>query len=29
MEAGRFANVNQAIDEKIAAQQLCAKYGFV
>ena len=27
MELGVFANVNQAIDEKIA-QQLCAKYGF-
>ncbi|HLX94424.1 MAG TPA: translation initiation factor IF-2, partial [Verrucomicrobiae bacterium] len=27
MESGVFANVNQAIDEKIA-QQLCAKYGF-
>jgi translation initiation factor IF-2 len=27
MEFGVFANVNQAIDEKIA-QQLCAKYGF-
>ncbi len=27
MEAGVFANVNQAIDEKIA-QQICAKYGF-
>jgi translation initiation factor IF-2 len=27
MELGVFANVNQAIDEKIAAQ-LCAKYGF-
>ena len=26
MEAGVFANVNQAIDEKIAAQ-ICAKYG--
>jgi translation initiation factor IF-2 len=27
MESGVFANVNQAIDEKIA-QQICAKYGF-
>ena len=27
MELGVFANVNQAIDEKVA-QQLCAKYGF-
>jgi len=27
MEAGVFANVNQAIDEKIAVQ-VCAKYGF-
>jgi len=27
MELGVFANVNQAIDEKIA-QQICAKYGF-
>ncbi len=27
MELGVFANVNQAIDEKIA-EQLCAKYGF-
>jgi translation initiation factor IF-2 len=27
MELGVFANVNQAIDEKIA-QQVCAKYGF-
>ena len=27
MELGVFANVNQAIEEKIA-QQLCAKYGF-
>jgi translation initiation factor IF-2 len=27
MEAGVFANVNQAIDEKIA-MQICAKYGF-
>jgi translation initiation factor IF-2 len=27
MEAGVFANVNQAIDEKIAIQ-VCAKYGF-
>ena len=27
MEVGVFANVNQAIDEKIA-QQICAKYGF-
>jgi len=27
MEAGVFANVNQAIDEKIA-QLICAKYGF-
>ncbi len=27
MEAGVFANVNQAIDEKIA-QTICAKYGF-
>src|SRR4029078_11050848 len=26
MEAGVFANVNQAIDEKVA-QQICAKYG--
>jgi len=27
MEAGVFANVNQAIDESIA-QRICAKYGF-
>ena len=27
MEAGVFANVNQAIDEKVAVQ-VCAKYGF-
>jgi translation initiation factor IF-2 len=27
MEAGVFANVNQAIDEKVA-QRICAKYGF-
>jgi translation initiation factor IF-2 len=27
MELGVFANVNQAIDEKVA-EQLCAKYGF-
>ena len=27
MEAGVFANVNQAIDEKFAIQ-VCAKYGF-
>ena len=26
MEAGVFANVNQAIDEKFAVQ-ICAKYG--
>ena len=27
MEAGVFASVNQAIDEKVA-QRICAKYGF-